>query len=550
VNDTTAARLQLKLFGPPTLAQHGQVLRPALKRSHGMFAFLALEARSVPREVLAELLWPDVDAAVGRTRLRRLIYQIEKQCGGALMASHDGGLVLAVDALWCDAVEFRRAARALVAKSAPGLPFAALVRLTHSACQPLLEGLSFGSDMFDEWVQAQRLEHAHLLSRMLTRLAEQQRERGDVDDAVDTVERRLRLDPYSEPAYVQRMSLAAEARDATTVEATFIRCADALRHEFGCKPSRATEAAYLALREQAQSPPAAAREDRPTLARVAAALDIRFASSSGGAVAYATLGRGRETIVVMPGFVSHIEIAWEHEGLRHLLERLAERHTVVVFDRRGVGLSERLTQAGTVEAAAADVRSILDAAGIERAWLFGSSEGGPAAITLAVSSPSRVSGLVLFGSMAKGSRADDYPWALKREAFDRWMERLVRGWGGPADIETFSPPDKDDAASRAWWSRMLRHAASPASLRMVLEGLRDADVRALLQRVRQPTLVLHRRGDRAVRFEAGEHLATHIAGARFVALEGTSHWWWAEDSDRVLAELTAFVEAPRVAKLA
>jgi len=550
VNDTTAARLQLKLFGPPTLAQHGQVLRPALKRSHGMFAFLALEARSVPREVLAELLWPDVDAAVGRTRLRRLIYQIEKQCGGALMASHDGGLVLAVDALWCDAVEFRRAARALVAKSAPGLPFAALVRLTHSACQPLLEGLSFGSDMFDEWVQAQRLEHAHLLSRMLTRLAEQQRERGDVDDAVDTVERRLRLDPYSEPAYVQRMSLAAEARDATTVEATFIRCADALRHEFGCKPSRATEAAYLALREQAQSPPAAAREDRPTLARVAAALDIRFASSSGGAVAYATLGRGRETIVVMPGFVSHIEIAWEHEGLRHLLERLAERHTVVVFDRRGVGLSERLTQAGTVEAAAADVRSILDAAGIERAWLFGSSEGGPAAITLAVSSPSRVSGLVLFGSMAKGSRADDYPWALKREAFDRWMERLVRGWGGPADIETFSPPDKDDAASRAWWSRMLRHAASPASLRMVLEGLRDADVRTLLQQVRQPTLVLHRRGDRAVRFEAGEHLATHIAGARFVALEGTSHWWWAEDSDRVLAELTAFVEAPRVAKLA
>jgi len=547
MNDTTGARLQLNLFGPPTLMQHGQALRPALKRIHALFAFLALEARSVPREVLAQLLWPDVDAVVGRTRLRRLIYQIENQCGGALMASHDGGLVLAVDALWCDAAEFRRAARALVAKSTPGLPFVELVRLTHLACKPLLEGLSFGSAMFDEWVEAQRLERAHLLSRMLARLAELQRERGDVDDAVDMVERLLRLDPHSEPAYVQRMSLAAEARDGAGVEAVFMRCADALRHEFGCKPSRATEAAYLALREQAQSPPAAAREDRLIpLARVAAALDIRFASSSGSAVAYATLGRGSETIVVMPGFVSHIEIAWEHEGLRHMLERLAERHTVVVFDRRGVGLSERLTQAGTVEAAATDVRSILDAAGIEQAWLFGSSEGGPAAITLAVSSPSRVSGLVLFGSMAKGSRADDYPWALKREAFDLWMDRLVRGWGGPADIETFSPPDKDDPASRAWWSRMLRHAASPASLRVVLEGLRDADVRTLLRRVRQPTLVLHRRGDRAVRFEAGEHLATHIAGARLVALEGTSHWWWAEDSDRVLAELTVFVEAPPI----
>ena len=544
MNDTTGARLQLRLFGPPMLTQHGQVPRPALKRSHALLAVLALEARSVPREKLAQLLWPDVNAVIGRTRLRRLIYQMEKQCGGALVASHDGTLVLATDALWCDATEFRRAARAMVGKSAPALPFAHLVRLTHSACKPLLEGLSFGSDMFDDWVQAQRLEHAHMLSRMLARLAERQRERGDVDDAVDTVERLLRLDPHSEPAYVQRMSLAAAARDAAAVEAAFTRCADALRYEFGCKPSRATEAAYLALRERAQSPPEVAREDRP--ARVGSTLDIRFASSSGSAVAYATLGRGSETIVVMPGFVSHIEIAWEHEGLRHVLERLGERHTVVVFDRRGVGLSERLTQAGTVEAAATDVRSILDAAGIEQAWLFGSSEGGPAAITLAVSSPSRVSGLVLFGSMAKGSRAHDYPWALKREAFDLWMDRLVRGWGGPADIETFSPPDKDDPSSRAWWARMLRHAASPASLRAVLEGLRDADVRTLLRRVRQPTLVLHRRGDRAVRFEAGEHLATHIACARLVALEGTSHWWWAEDSDRVLAELTGFVEAPRL----
>ena len=547
MNDTTGARLQLRLFGPPMLTQHGQVPRPALKRSHALLAVLALEARSVPREKLAQLLWPDVNAVIGRTRLRRLIYQMEKQCGGALVASHDGTLVLATDALWCDATEFRRAARAMVGKSAPALPFAHLVRLTHSACKPLLEGLSFGSDMFDDWVQAQRLEHAHMLSRMLARLAERQRERGDVDDAVDTVERLLRLDPHSEPAYVQRMSLAAAARDAAAVEAAFTRCADALRYEFGCKPSRATEAAYLALREQAQSPPAAAREDRAMpLARVAAALDIRFASSSGSAVAYATLGRGSETIVVMPGFVSHIEIAWEHEGLRRVLEQLADRHTVVVFDRRGVGLSERLTQAGTVEAAATDVRSILDAAGIEQAWLFGSSEGGPAAITLAVSSPSRVSGLVLFGSMAKGSRDHDYPWALKREAFDLWMDRLVRGWGGPADIETFSPPDKDDPASRAWWARMLRHAASPASLRAVLEGLRDTDVRTLLRRVRQPTLVLHRRGDRAVRFEAGEHLARHIAGARLVALEGTSHWWWAEDSDRVVAELTVFVEAQRM----
>src|SRR5262249_56681186 len=136
----------------------------------------------------------------------------------------------------------------------------------------------------------------------LRRLAELQRERGDVDDAVDTVERLLRLDPHSEPAYVQRMSLAAEARDAAAVEAAFMRCADALRYEFGCKPSRATEAAYLALREQAQSPPPAAGEDRPrALARVAAAPDIRVAASSRSAVAQATPRRGAATSVGRSG---------------------------------------------------------------------------------------------------------------------------------------------------------------------------------------------------------------------------------------------------------
>jgi pimeloyl-ACP methyl ester carboxylesterase len=158
-------------------------------------------------------------------------------------------------------------------------------------------------------------------------------------------------------------------------------------------------------------------------------LDIRFAGSDGGAVAYATIGGGPEAVVVIPGFITHTEIAWEHPGLRGVLGALAQRHTVVMFDRRGVGLSDRLAGIGTVESTACDVLAILDAAGIERAWLFGSSEGGPAAIRLASTSPARVRGLALFGAMAKGCRADDYPWALPAEAFDRWRQALVARWG-------------------------------------------------------------------------------------------------------------------------
>jgi DNA-binding SARP family transcriptional activator/pimeloyl-ACP methyl ester carboxylesterase len=532
--------LTLKLLGLPSFTQRGEPVRLPVKRAYALLAFLALEARAVPRDHLATLLWPDTDAVTGRGRLRRLLYQIEDLAGHDLLEARDGGVCVASGAMGCDAVEFRRAARSLVASGVPGLPFAQLVQLTKHACEPLLEGVTFGSDEYDDWAHAQRLEHEHLLSRMLRRMAEAQRARGDTDDAVDTIERLLRLDPYSDTAYVLRMSLAAEMRDPAGVENIFMRCADALRAEFGSKPGQATEQAYLQLRELAARPrDAAAGAPRTDAAR----LDIRFASSTAGSVAYATIGRGSEAIVVMPGFVSHIEIAWEHPGIRKALEGLAESYTVVMFDRRGVGLSERLKATGTVEAAAGDVRTILDAAGIERAWLFGSSEGGPAAIQLATSSPARVSGLILFGSMARGSRDDDYPWALRRDAFDIWAERLVSGWGGPANIETFAPGAEHDPTVRGWWARMLRHAASPGSLRAVLTGLRDADVRHLLPQVRQPTLVLHRRGDRAVRFEAGEHLARHIEAARFVALDGSSHWWWIEDADRVVGEMTAFIEA-------
>jgi pimeloyl-ACP methyl ester carboxylesterase/DNA-binding SARP family transcriptional activator len=532
--------LRLKLLGLPSFTHHGEPVRLPVKRAYALLAFLALEARAVPRDHLAALLWPDADAVTGRGRLRRLLYEIEDHTGHDLLESRDGGVSIAQGAMACDAVEFRHAARTLVASGVPGLPFAHLVQLTRLACEPLLEGVSFGGDEYDDWAHAQRLEHEHLLSRMLGRMAEAQRGRGDIDDAVDTLERLLRLDPCSEPAYVQRMALAAAMRDAAGVESIFVRCADTLRAEFGSKPSRATEEAYLQSRALAAAP-----RDATAIAprTVPPPLDIRFASSAAGTVAYATIGRGSEAIVVMPGFVSHIEIAWEHAGLRQALERLAERYTVVMFDRRGVGLSERLKATGSVEAAAADVRTILDAAGIERAWLFGSSEGGPAAVRLAATSPSRVSGLILFGSMARGSRADDYPWALRREAFDLWMERLVSAWGGPANIETFVPDQQNDPALRAWWARMLRHAVSPASLRAVLTGLRDADVRALLPQVRQPTLVMHRRGDRAVRFEAGEHLARHIESAQFIALDGSCHLWWIDDADRVVQELTAFIEA-------
>jgi pimeloyl-ACP methyl ester carboxylesterase len=156
-----------------------------------------------------------------------------------------------------------------------------------------------------------------------------------------------------------------------------------------------------------------------------------------------------------------------------------------------------------------------------------------------------VAGLILFGSLAKGCWAPDYPYALRASQYDTWRQQLVAEWGGPAGIETFAPSLSRDPQARAWWAGLLRAASSPGSIWAVLEALRDTDVRHLLPRVSVPTLVLHRRNDRAVRIAAGRDMAGQIKGAQFVELEGDDHWFFAGAQQPVLEAIKRFVDARR-----
>jgi pimeloyl-ACP methyl ester carboxylesterase len=173
--------------------------------------------------------------------------------------------------------------------------------------------------------------------------------------------------------------------------------------------------------------------------------------------------------------------------------------------------------------------------------LIGASEGGPGCMHLAARHPGRLAGLVLYGSLAKGSWAPDYPFVLTHEQYDAWLRRLIGEWGGPAEIATFAPSLAGDRQAERWWASLLRAASSPGTIKGVLEALRDTDVRDLLPLIRVPTLVLHRRGDRAVRIEAGRHLAAAIPGAQLVELEGRDHWLFAGDQDDALEQVQTFV---------
>jgi len=523
--------VELSVFGVPTASVGGHDARLPLKRAFALLAYLAFNRGAVPRAHLAALLWPDADETQGRTRLRRLIYTIERTLGRSVLQSENDGLALVANGLEVDALRFADfARRAVAAATIDESTLEEASRWIGRARQPLLRGISFGSESFDDWLRAATLEHEHLLARLLEAVIETKGRRGDYAPALDLAEALIALDTYREPSYVLLMHLHALQGHSAGVEGAYLRCAEVLRAEFGIRPGPQTEQAYLQATEDLK------RQPRGPVERPA----VRFADGGLGAIAYTVLGSGEEALVISPGFVGHIEIALEHPSFRACVEALADRFRVILFDRRGVGLSERLGATSTPAAVAADIAAIVEHAGVRRTWLFGSSEGGLGAMRLAVDQPERVRGLCLFGSIARGSAAPDYPWALPAAAYDVWLRKLVGDWGGPVGIETFAPSAKDDPALRAWWARLVRHAASPGALEAILGGLRDADMRSELGRIGVPTLVMHRRGDRAVRFEAGRHLAQNIAGAVWQPLEGTDHFWWCGDGDAVVRAILKF----------
>jgi len=523
--------LELQVFGVPAVIVQGREARLPLKRAVALLAYLTFNPGPVPRAHLAAMLWPDADEPQGRTRLRRLVYTMEAAVGGKILSPDNDCLALIAETVEVDALRFTQFARRAVATAAFDESALAEARQwVVRARRPLMQGIAFGSETYDDWLKAVSIEHDHLLARLLERLIDALGRRREFPPALDLAEVLIALDVFREPSYVLLMQLHAMQGHRAGVEAAYARCAEVLRAEFGIKPGPHTETAYLQMEADLKQL-SSDRVERPS---------VRFAEGGLGAVAYTMLGAGDRTLVISPGFVCHIEIALEYPPLRAFAAALADRFQVIVFDRRGVGLSERLRATGTPAAMAADIVAILDHAGVRRAWLFGSSEGGLGAMRLAIDHPERVQGLCLFGSLARGSAAPDYPWALPASAYDVWLQRLVAGWGGPAGIETFAPSAKDDPALRAWWARIVRHAVSPGGLETILGGLRDADLRADLHRIRVPTLVMHRRGDRAVRFGAGQHLAENIPGAVWCPLEGVDHFFWCGDSAPVTEAILKF----------
>lgn len=268
---------------------------------------------------------------------------------------------------------------------------------------------------------------------------------------------------------------------------------------------------------------------------------VRFARSDGLHIAWRHLGHGRPDILFVPGFVSHLDIRYQIRPLSRFDERLAAGRRLISFDKRGMGLSERVSYPPTLDNTVADMLAVLDAAAADRAILFGVSEGGPATAKFAAEHPDRTAAVIMYGAFAKGVRSPDYPWARSRRLYDAWLNEFIDSWGEPASLEHFAPNISLHPQVREQWAHYLRNAATPGSVRSILEALREIDVRDVLPDIRAPTLVLHREGDRIASARAGEDIAERIPGARFSLLPGDDHWWFVGDSEAVLQEIEAFL---------
>ena len=531
--------VRLFLLGTPRIERDGVTVELGLRRAMALVAYLAVTGRPQSRDLLAGLLWPESDQTTARSNLRRTVYRIQRSIEPTfLLVSQETLAISAEVGFWLDVTAYERQ----VAQSLPdGSPLDALSQESRTQLESALtlyaDDFMTGfflpdSEAFEEWQFFERERLRQVLARVLVQLAHTHLAEGNPTNAIPLARRWLGLDPLHEPAHRLLMEFYSRSGQQAAALRQYRECSRQLEESLGVAPEAETIQLYEAIRK--------GKEDWH-IQRASEPAEVGYVQSGEVHIAYQVLGSGSVDLLVIHGFISHLEQMWEGPGVAQALRRLAGFSRLILFDKRGVGLSDRVGYPPTLEHTADDARAVMDAVGSKHAVLFGYSEGGPASLMFCATYPERVSGLILYGTTAKGSRAPDYPWALPESLWNKWLSALQQVYGKPIPYIYFAPSHADDSELWEWFARVLRLGSSPGEIQGVFEVLRDMDVRKVLPVIRVPTLVLHRVEDQLFRVESGRYLAKNIPGARYVELPGDDHWWWMGNSDAVINEMETFI---------
>lgn len=527
-------QLSLGLFGAPQVTCGGKRVSLRFQKELALLIYLAVTNRSHTRLALATLFWPEHEEARALASLRRALYQIKLDVGEGILDVKGGMIALsaAVD-LRVDTHAFRAAAHLCRDHShPPQAPFASCVAALDAAVRLYVDDFLAGfsipdSPQFDDWQFFEREGLRAECLRILATLSAYYERQERYDQAIEMARYWLIREPYHEPAHRALIRLYARCGQYAEATRQYDLCERVLSEQLGVQPQEETRQLYLAIKEGAKG---------PALRRI-----TRYVQNGTAYLAYQTIGAGDKDLLMVGGFISHVEQIWEEPDFVEFVEQLSRAARIIVYDKRGLGLSDRVGTTPSLEGHVADALAVAQAAGSGRRVVLAVSDGAPIAIQLAVQHPEQIAGLVIYGGQPKGVQSADYPWGLTPAQYQRWMAKLVSGWGGPVNLEYFAPSRAQDPRLRQWWAQLQRLASSPGAVRAILEGMRDTDVRPLLEQIRVPTLILHRRGDRCVPVEAGRYLAAHIPQARYVELPGEDHWWWVGQTDRLLEEINHFV---------
>ncbi len=277
----------------------------------------------------------------------------------------------------------------------------------------------------------------------------------------------------------------------------------------------------------------------------------RYAKSGDCNIAYQVVGKGPIDVVYIPGWVSNIDMMWTEPRLATFLTGLAKFSRLILFDKRGTGLSDRMFHLSSLEERMDDIRAVMDAVGSDRAVLFGHSEGGTVSTLFAATYPQRTIALITFGVFAKRKYSADYPWAPtddERQNFyklveDNWADGDMKGFG------SLVPSLADDSQFMDWLASYFRSSASPAAALELARMNTEADITGILSTIQVPTLLIYRTGDKDVHPDEGKYIAQRIPGSRLLKLPGDDHLFWAGDSYSVLAEIQEFITGERPGKV-
>ncbi|MET0769589.1 MAG: alpha/beta fold hydrolase, partial [Solirubrobacteraceae bacterium] len=518
--------MEFGLLGPLTVVDGGSDVTPARPKQRALLAVLLLRRGEVVSGAqLIEALWGDEPPGTVQTALHGHISALRKLVGPERIRTRPPGYLLDVQAAEVDLGRFE----ALVARARAHDDAAARASCLRDALalwrgEPLteLQGEAFADR---EIARLNELRVTALEDRVDADLA-----LGRHHELVPELEPLVAEHPFRERLRGQLiLALYRCGRQADALH-VYRSGRSALADELGLEPGPALrELEVRVLRQDPALDPPAARARTP----------VRYAHSGELSIAYQVTGDGPLDLVLISGFVSHLEKDWEEPGHTRFLERLGSMGRLIRFDKRGTGLSDRPAGLPDLETRMDDVRAVMDAADSRRAVLFGYSEGAPMAILFAASYPERSRALILYGAYAKRLDPDtDYPWAPTREARAAYIEALERDWGFESDMRTMCP-SADDAMAR-WWGERCRAAASPGAIRALNEMNSLIDVRSVLPAIRVPTLVMNRGTDYDVRVEEGRYIAERIRDARFVELPGADHFVGV-DPDQILDAVEPFI---------